>query len=217
MGRVSRDARLLFILLWTVVDDEGRTRGASRMLASLLYPYDDDAPKKIDGWLAELEAERCVVRYQVGGATYLAICNLLTHQKIDKATKSKLPPFDDDAREFARPREDSRDLHDGSGSGSGSGSGREGIKDARERARATDGLDLESFERWDAYRREIKKPLKASSLIAAAEELAKFDSDQAAVVQQSIANGWQGLFPLKTQAGRAADGKRELEKWINAG
>ena len=40
VGRLSRDARLLFILLWTLVDDSGRTRGGYQLLASLLYPYD---------------------------------------------------------------------------------------------------------------------------------------------------------------------------------
>jgi hypothetical protein len=43
MGRISRDARLLFVQLWCICDDHGRTRAASRMLASLLFPYDDDA------------------------------------------------------------------------------------------------------------------------------------------------------------------------------
>jgi hypothetical protein len=107
MGRVSRDARLLFILTWTLCDDAGRTRAASRMLASLLYPYDDDAPKKIDGWLAELEREGCIVRYSADGATYLQVCNWLSHQKIDKPSASKIPPFDEASRIVANPREGS--------------------------------------------------------------------------------------------------------------
>lgn len=107
MGRVSREARLLFILLWTLCDDEGRTRAASRMLASLLYPYDDDAPQLIDGWLAELERENCIRRYVVDGCTYLEVCNWLTHQKIDRPGKSKLPPFSESSRALANPREPS--------------------------------------------------------------------------------------------------------------
>ena len=103
MGRISRDARLLFILLFTVVDDAGITRGNSRMLASLLFPYDNDAGNFIDGWLGELEVEECVIRYVVDGQTYLQICNWLNHQKIDKPTPSKLPAFDSS-------REDSRIL-----------------------------------------------------------------------------------------------------------
>jgi hypothetical protein len=107
IGRLSRDARLLFIMLWTVVDDFGRTRAASRMLASLLFPYDDDAGPLIDGWLEELEREECVRRYQVDGASYLYIPNWLKHQKIDHAAKkSNHPP----PPEFASPREPSRAL-----------------------------------------------------------------------------------------------------------
>jgi hypothetical protein len=107
MGRVSREARLLFILLWTICDDAGRTRAASRMLASLLYPYDDDAAKRIDGWLKELERENCVVRYKVDGSTYLQICNWLNHQKIDKPSGSKIPPFANIREDSPNPREDS--------------------------------------------------------------------------------------------------------------
>jgi len=111
MGRVSRDARLTFLCLWTIADDEGRTRGHSRALASLLYPYDDDAPALIDGWLHELEHEGCIVRYVLDGTHYLQICNWLKHQKIDKPSKSRIPP----QREVSTsPREDSRTLDDGS-------------------------------------------------------------------------------------------------------
>ncbi|MCJ2132209.1 hypothetical protein [Methylobacterium sp. E-045] len=105
VGVLSRDARLCFILLWTIVDDEGRARAASRMLASLLYPYDDDAPSLIDGWLAELEAHECIRRYDVDGSTYLDIPKWLKHQKIDKPSKSKLPPFDGQSRGLANNRE----------------------------------------------------------------------------------------------------------------
>ncbi|WP_050996281.1 MULTISPECIES: hypothetical protein [Bradyrhizobium] len=59
IGKLSREARLLFIQLWTLADDEGRARAASRMLASLLYPYDDDAPGLMDDWLAQLEHHGC--------------------------------------------------------------------------------------------------------------------------------------------------------------
>lgn len=105
MGRVSRDARLTFIELWTLADDEGRLRGNSRMLASLLFPYDDDAKDLIDTWMAELEREHCIVRYQIEGASYVQICNWLEHQKIDKPSKSKIPPFGESSRILANPRE----------------------------------------------------------------------------------------------------------------
>ena len=105
VGKLSREARLLFIMLWTISDDEGRLRASSRMLASLLYPYDDDARDLIDVWLDELEREQCVARYVVDGSTYLVILNWLKHQKIDKPTKSRFPAPDEHSRALAKPRE----------------------------------------------------------------------------------------------------------------
>lgn len=104
MGRVSREARLLFIQLWTVADDFGRLRGNSRMLASLLYPYDDDAPKLIDAWIDELVGEECVAVYEMDGNTYMQILKWEQHQRVDKPTQSRLPEY---SREFARCRESS--------------------------------------------------------------------------------------------------------------
>jgi hypothetical protein len=105
MGRVSRDSRLCFILLWTLADDSGRLRGNSRMLASLLFPYDSDASSLMDDWLSELERESCIHRYSVDGSTFIQIAKWLSHQKIDKPSQSKIPPFDEASRILANPRE----------------------------------------------------------------------------------------------------------------
>jgi len=107
IGRLSRDARLLFILLWTLCDDAGRTRGNPRMVASLLFPYDDDAPKKIEGWLQELSKERCIIRYEVQCSEYIEVCNWLKHQKIDRPGKSNIPAPREPSRIIANDREDS--------------------------------------------------------------------------------------------------------------
>ncbi len=101
LSRVSREARLLFIGIFSACDDSGRTRAASRFLASLLYPYDEDAPKRISGWLDELEKEGCVRRYTNNGDHYLDIPKWSSHQKIDKPSPSKLPPFADNSRGLA--------------------------------------------------------------------------------------------------------------------
>ena len=120
MGAVSRESRLCFIMLWTLADDAGRLRGNSRMLASLLYPYDEDANKHIDKWLDQLSSEGCIARYEVAGTHYVQIMNWLDHQKIDKPSQSKLPPFVDSSRDVANPREPSP-LEGRGGEGSGKG------------------------------------------------------------------------------------------------
>lgn len=93
MGRVSREARLMFIMLFTLVDDKGITRGNSRMLASLLFPYDDDAPSLTQSWLDELSAEHCVWQYRHEGSSYVQICNWSSHQRIDHPSKSSFPSY----------------------------------------------------------------------------------------------------------------------------
>lgn len=92
MGRVSREARLCFILLWTLADDAGRLRGNPKMLASLLYPYDDDAKRLIDKWLGELDGATCIRRYAISGNLYIQIVGWTEHQKIEKPSASKIPP-----------------------------------------------------------------------------------------------------------------------------
>ena len=105
LGRVSREARLLFIGLFSCCDDHGRARASSRLLASRLFPYDDDALKKLPSWIAELQKEGCIRIYKANDETYLDIPKWLNHQKIDKPSASKLPPFEgirEDSREFEK-------------------------------------------------------------------------------------------------------------------
>lgn len=123
MGRVGRGARLCFVMLWTLADDAGRLRGNSRMLASLLYPYDDDASDQMVGWLDELADEGCIRRYQVNGDSYIQILNWDVHQKIDRPSASKIPPFVDGSE---NPREPSRVIDEPTRKNMLEGKGREG-------------------------------------------------------------------------------------------
>jgi hypothetical protein len=49
VGQLSRDARLLFVGLITMADDEGRLRGCPAAILGHVFPYDDDALRKLDG------------------------------------------------------------------------------------------------------------------------------------------------------------------------
>lgn len=226
MGRVSRDARLTFIELWTLADDGGRLRGNSRMLASLLFPYDDDAKDLIEGWLVELEREKCIQRYVVDGTSYLQICNWLEHQKIDKPTASKLPPPDSPSRILANPRESSSlDLDQGRDQGE-EGKG----EDARARggpevSRGTPGVidcgtaltatgvwesmledwkrdvpecNPEAFTRWIVHVESLGKPMHAAMRLGQAKRLAGNGdfAAQAEVVQFCIEQGYKSLIPI---------------------
>ena len=191
VGRLSRDARLLFIQLWTLVDDEGRSRAATRMLAGQLYPYDDDAPLLIDGWLAELEREGCALRYTCDGSNYIEIQNWAKHQKVDHKSASRLPA---PPQHLASPREDARALapdldldlgreKDHSARADGSDESAKGQTEDRAQGKSREDRLTPAFERFlvtyprpkerddafKAFRQAIAKGADPESIVRAAE------------------------------------------------
>jgi hypothetical protein len=115
MCRVSRDARLLFILLWTLADDAGRLRAEPLILAEELYPSDTDAPMLLVAWLDELEREGCIERYRSGDEEYLRIVRWRRYQKVDHPRLSRLPAAASEAaiRDVREIREESPESQPG--------------------------------------------------------------------------------------------------------
>ena len=193
MGRCSRDARLLFVNLFTLVDDSGVTRGNSRMLASLLFPYDDDAPKLIEGWLTQLETEHCLDRYIVDGQTYLQIRNWLNHQKIDKPTASKFPQFDSS-------REDSRILSVGEYQGE-EGKGRDQGEEWKGRDKkqtavavlAALGIDQAVASDWIQLRKTKKAAITKTALEGMQREADKAGISLTDALRICCEKGWAGF------------------------
>lgn len=196
MGNVSRDARLCFVMLWTISDDSGRLRGNSRMLASLLFPYDDDAPALIGVWLDELEREGCIARYMVDGAAYVEIAKWLSHQKIDKPTPSKLPSIDDGYRIIANPRESSAlDLDQGSKDQRTKDQG-----EAQRKRSATphpiaqpEDVDQQTWTDWLSLRKAKRAPVSETVLAGARAESVKAGMTLDAFLQVWCLRGSQGL------------------------
>jgi len=73
-------------------------------------------------------------------------------------------------------------------------------------------LDEAAWERWVAYRKAIRKPIKEVSEHAMKLKLSRFGADQDAVVEQSIANQYQGLFELKKAASRPGERVEKTDK-----
>ncbi len=211
LGRVSREARLLFIGLFSCCDDVGRARASSRLLASRLYPYDDDAFKKLPGWISELEKQGCIRLYQVDGEAYLDIPKWQNHQKIDKPSASKLPSFDD-------VREDSRGFEKNS-LGTGNREEEQGEESTTTVVPEITvqplwgvkfGLTLPenlqtdqclaAVETWLAYKAERKQGYKRIGLAAALNAWAKDFNAQTFpdAVTHSMANNYQGIFASKS-------------------
>lgn len=88
---LTHEARLLFVLLWTVVDDSGRCHGDPELLSDVLYPHEYEVKLRIDLWLDELEREGCIERYEHEEMDYLHIVHWKKHQRIYHPTRSYLP------------------------------------------------------------------------------------------------------------------------------
>ena len=87
---LSHDARLLYLLLYTKADDEGRMREDPGLFAYELFPGETGFGLKIESCLREIEREDMVARYDVKHRRYLVI-TAWHLQKIDHPTPSKLP------------------------------------------------------------------------------------------------------------------------------
>lgn len=92
VGSLSRDARLLFVGLVTMADDEGRLRALPALILGHVFPYDADALRKVSAWLDEIASSGLIERYTVGGTPYVQIVGWSKHQVINRPTPSDLPP-----------------------------------------------------------------------------------------------------------------------------
>lgn len=91
IGRLSRDARLLFVGLITMADDDGRFRALPSAICGHVFPYDEDAAKRVEKWMAELETQHLVTRYVTDGFTYGSLNGWARHQRINRKSLSELP------------------------------------------------------------------------------------------------------------------------------
>jgi hypothetical protein len=193
------EARLLFIGLITQADDKGRGTADPRRLKAAVFPGDDVSVSQVADWLDKIATQRLAVLYEndMHGRLF-ALPTWGRHQSISKPKESPYPP-----PLTSLPDESGTSpglFHDESRGNGGEGNGEEGK--GRERTdESVLGLDSAAWSRWQSYRTEIRKPLKPASIPAAQRALAAYGENQAAVVEQSIANGWQGLFELKRGAG----------------
>jgi hypothetical protein len=93
LGSCSRDARLLYIALFNVSDDEGRVRWHPAYIKSKAFPYDDDLTHDdVARIMGELVGRERVWPYQAGGQSLGWLPKFRGHQTINRPQPSRLPP-----------------------------------------------------------------------------------------------------------------------------
>lgn len=102
LGALSPLARLFFAGLWCVADRDGRMEDRPRKLRAEVLPYD-----AVDGeeLVAALVEHGFLIRYEAGGAKYLAIARFAEHQNPHpKEAASEIPAPGTDG-ETEKPRQ----------------------------------------------------------------------------------------------------------------
>jgi hypothetical protein len=214
LGAADPLLTILFEGLWCESDRAGRLEDRPARIRAEVFPYRPEAD--IEAMLCWLHDNQFIFRYVARGLKVIQIMTFSDHQRPHtNEVGSTLPTIDE--ADITKVKRTSRQGKKGlspktqalcsdplfSDSGSLIPDSPSLIPDTRAVAKATPppGLDLSTWERWKSYRQQIKKPIKPPSIEAAMVELAKYADLQAAVVQQSIAQGWTGLFEPKTANG----------------
>lgn len=89
--RLSQNAKLVWIGLWNLADDEGRLLDELGILAGDLWSL-SLSESKLNAALKELDDEARIIRYEVAGHRYIQITNWSEHQRINRPADSLLPP-----------------------------------------------------------------------------------------------------------------------------
>ena len=128
IASLSREERLLFIGLWSYVDDNGVGIDDYRLIASDLFPLDEDQKETrefVSESLANLSRRSLIARYEVDGKRYLHVSTWKTHQRVDNPNKTRFPlpvaepepPTSDDGRGRQPDARDTRETPESLGSG----------------------------------------------------------------------------------------------------
>ena len=102
VGKLSMQARLLFIGTWTHADDNGVVRGNPAYLRAQIFPYDDNLRSgELNRWLDALVECRMLIPIMWQGERYYVIRTFRKHQRTDRRVVNELIPSDELAQLMA--------------------------------------------------------------------------------------------------------------------
>lgn len=96
--RLPREQRLLFIGLWSYVDDNGVGVDDYRQISADLFALEDDpigTRTYVRDGLATLSAALLIARYAQAGKRYLYVLSWDKHQRVDKPARTRYPRPDE--------------------------------------------------------------------------------------------------------------------------
>ena len=91
VSKLPIQARLLYIGMWTIADDNGVLKGHPAFLKSQIFPYDDTLRVgEVSKWIDALVEARMLIPFPYEGESYYVIRTFRTHQKTDPRYPSEL-------------------------------------------------------------------------------------------------------------------------------
>ena len=90
IGRLSRDARLLYIGLWSFSDDIGVVIGDSIWLKSKVFPYDQIQVQQFEKWIKELVINGFICLLSYNEERFIYLPNFTRHQVINRPNAEDL-------------------------------------------------------------------------------------------------------------------------------
>jgi hypothetical protein len=135
--------------------------------------------RQIRTFLSNLESENMLKRQTTNKATKITICKYDSYQENQQAKRQAKRQADDKQTTTNNNNKNEK----------------------KEQVFESIALN-ELWEKWKKYRKEIKKPVTATSSQQQIKKLKKIPPTEAIeMIEQSIENGWVGLFPLKRDRG----------------
>lgn len=112
-GTLTNLAKLVFIGLFSIADDEGRGKASPAYIKAVLFPYNDDLRvADIEKALSEISSKMSVIFYSCDENKYYTLTSWNKWQKIDKPSESSIPEYEEDSKDirllFDEPSTNSR-------------------------------------------------------------------------------------------------------------
>ena len=191
LAKLSDRTRLFFIGLFTQADKGGKMEDRPERLKANIFPYKSvDA----DAMLNEL-SPNFITRYEVNARKYLKINSFCKHQRPHHTESNSVIPEPNGELPVVTPIIAGRKGREGNGEGKGMEKGKESVNLGIPE-------DLKSNEQdiltWLDYKREKGQTYKPKGLSALWVMIRKIPAHlRKASIEQSMANNWAGIFPVK--------------------
>lgn len=209
MDSISMEAEVFFTRLIMKADDYGSFYSNPKLLKAALFPLKDITYQQIGTWMFECIDADLILLYEVDGKEYLRIKNF--KQRL-RQMRNVFPHPVDGAKESTATRQ--RVVSELSASGphetetkqkqetetkEPADAAVDDKKDSRETIPFQEGSAvLKAWSEWVEYRKEKKKKLTPSTIKKQIQFLGgRGDPEIIEIINQSIRNGWEGLFDLK--------------------